>query len=563
MMCRAFLSVALRLLLVCPGTVLGQLTFGTGRDIAHVETVYRPMGGAAAAGGRNPFGGIIPGLGLVGLSTAVLWWNEGRTARYDRMLASAQRNVRPLNAPTRAALEESLESVQDGGLVHLSGPLASSGVRDAVFGEMQRSDALRLRRTTEAYQWHEHRSTSERRVSKDHVERTTTYSYTTEWSSSRQASGSFRDRSKHNPEPRLPPGRVDEVARDAHLPNGLHVDADLLTQLGDWQPAPLPRALLPRDGAAVVGTGTGGGGSGDAIYLSAPGSPSPEKRGGSTLEYMNSGGGDPYGGGGSIGSARRLLSDSPTASTQETSVSRYLEAERGENLGHRMTAISLPPPPVVGDARVSFAEVPAPEEGVSILAAVSRSGGLSKGKPLLRPWAAARGASSSSHSSSRRLEESSSYPTSSAWFRTPFSPEQEPSLYLLMRGKVSPGAMLNFARRRGNRVKWAIRAGGVVLMWMGGASLLSFLPALAAYLPLVGGLAQSLVGATTSIVALGGAVAASALVIASAWVRFRPLHACGLALAAIGAALGQTALIRRNAAAARQQPLVHKSGRSV
>ena len=124
-----------------------------------------------------------------------------------------------------------MESVQDGGLVHLSGPLASSGVRDAVFGEMQRSDALRLRRTTEAYQWHEHRSTSERRVSKDHVERTTTYSYTTEWSSSRQASGSFRDRSKHNPEPRLPPGRVDEVARDAHLPNGLHVDADLLTQL--------------------------------------------------------------------------------------------------------------------------------------------------------------------------------------------------------------------------------------------------------------------------------------------------------------------------------------------
>ena len=62
---------------------------------------------------------------------------------------------------------------------------------------------------------------------------------------------------------------------------------------------------------------------------------------------------------------------------------------------------------------------------------------------------------------------------------------------------------------------------------------------------------------------LGGALAASALVIAAAWVRFRPLHACGLALAAIGAALGQTALIRRNAAAARQQPLVHKSGRSV
>ena len=157
-------------------------------------------------------------------------------------------------------------------------------------------------------------------------------------------------------------------------------------------------------------------------------------------------------------------------------MSRYLEAERGEKFGPSDDGNLVAAATSRGRCKSELRGGARSEEGVSILAAVSRSGGLSKGKPLLRPWAAARGASSSSHSSSRRLEESSSYPTSSAWFRTPFSPEQEPSLYLLMRGKVSPGAMLNFARRRGNRVKWAIRAGGVVLMWMGGASLLSFLP---------------------------------------------------------------------------------------
>jgi len=125
-----------------------------------------------------------------------------------------------------------------------------------------------------------------------------------------------------------------------------------------------------------------------------------------------------------------------------------------------------------------------------------------------------------------------------------------------MRGKVSPEAMLRYARRRGNRVKWAIRAGGTLLMWFGGTTLLSFLPALASYLPFLGGFAQSLLGATTSVVALGGALAASALVIAAAWARFRPFHAAGLAATAVAAAFGQAALLRRSAAAARQQPLV-------
>ena len=120
---------------------------------------------------------------------------------------------------------------------------------------------------------------------------------------------------------------------------------------------------------------------------------------------------------------------------------------------------------------------------------------------------------------------------------------------------MSPEAMLRYARRRGSRVKWAIRAGGALLMWFGCTSLLSFLPALAGYLPFLGGVAQSLVGATTSLIALGGALATSALVIAAAWARFRPLHAAGLAATAVAAAFGQAAILRRSTAAARQQPL--------
>ena len=119
--------------------------------------------------------------------------------------------------------------------------------------------------------------------------------------------------------------------------------------------------------------------------------------------------------------------------------------------------------------------------------------------------------------------------------------------------------MLRYARRRGNRVKWAIRAGGALLMWFGGQSLLSFLPALASYLPFLGGFAQSLVGATTSVIALGGALAMSALVIAAAWARFRPFHAAGLAATAVAAVFGQAALLRRATADARQQPLRYRA----
>ena len=102
---------------------------------------------------------------------------------------------------------------------------------------------------------------------------------------------------------------------------------------------------------------------------------------------------------------------------------------------------------------------------------------------------------------------------------------------------------------------WLVRGGGGLLMWLGIGSFLSFLPALAAHVPFFGGVAASLVGATTSVVALGGALAASAMVIAAAWLRFRPLHAAGLAAAAVAAAFGQASLLRTRQARAATQPL--------
>jgi hypothetical protein len=85
--------------------------------------------------------------------------------------------------------------------------------------------------------------------------------------------------------------------------------------------------------------------------------------------------------------------------------------------------------------------------------------------------------------------------------------------------------------------------------WLGATLSLSFLPALAARLPFLGGLAASLVGATTSLVALGASLGASALVIAISWARFRPAHAARLGAAACAALAAQSyVLVRLHAA---------------
>jgi hypothetical protein len=133
--------------------------------------------------------------------------------------------------------------------------------------------------------------------------------------------------------------------------------------------------------------------------------------------------------------------------------------------------------------------------------------------------------------------------------------EQRPSLFMLVRGRVSPNGMLDLARRRGGRVTWLLRAAGAGLMWLGGGLLLSFLPALAAYLPFVGTAAAGLVGAAAGLASLGAAMAASTLIIAAAWARFRPLQAGSLAVAAMVAMVAQGALMRRVAEGAGGRPL--------
>lgn len=202
-----------------------HLTFGNGGGggpVVRHETIYRPAArGGHGAPAQNPFGGVMPGIALVGLSSALLWWNEGRTARTEKLLADARRALTPIDGSSRSQLAGA------DGLVHMSGHLSTGGVRDSLFDEVKRTDALRLRRHTEAFQWEETKHVTERRVSQNHVQRETRYDYQTRWSSRRVDSSTFQDSYHHrNPTSRVPPGTAETVASDARLPNGLHVPAE-------------------------------------------------------------------------------------------------------------------------------------------------------------------------------------------------------------------------------------------------------------------------------------------------------------------------------------------------
>ena len=95
----------------------GQLHFGD--RATTVDYVYRPRHGGGAGGG-GPFSGVVPGMAVMAGSAALLWWNEGETAKREALLRTAGRHVlenidgsQPVNA------------ANDGRLVHVVSPSVS------------------------------------------------------------------------------------------------------------------------------------------------------------------------------------------------------------------------------------------------------------------------------------------------------------------------------------------------------------------------------------------------------------------------------------------------------
>jgi hypothetical protein len=126
---------------------------------------------------------ILVGLGFILGSVPLLIWNEGRAVATYRTLIEGAAIVRSISS-------RAVDPVYEGRLVHLVGVAATAEtLYDPDLGVS--ASALKLRRTTEMYQWRE----SEREDSNGD----TSYSYTKTWSESLINSRSFHRSGYDNP----------------------------------------------------------------------------------------------------------------------------------------------------------------------------------------------------------------------------------------------------------------------------------------------------------------------------------------------------------------------------
>ena len=139
----------------------------------------------------NSFKAIGGGFVLFCLATALLWWNEGRAVKTEKMLDEAGNAYVEMENPNKR------DASLDGELIcGTAMATTEDSLSDAQFGIGAK--AIALRRTVEYYQWVEHdEETHEDKLGGKEVT-TTTYTYSKEWTNSPVESAEFKDPAYQN-----------------------------------------------------------------------------------------------------------------------------------------------------------------------------------------------------------------------------------------------------------------------------------------------------------------------------------------------------------------------------
>ena len=139
----------------------------------------------------NSFKAIGSGFLMFVLGTALLWWNEGRAVKTEKMLDEAGNNYVEMENPNKkdASLEGEL-------ICGTAMATAEDSLTDAQFGIGAK--AISIRRNVEYYQWVEHSQTKREDKLGGKEVTTTTYTYTKEWVSSPIQSSNFHDPAYQN-----------------------------------------------------------------------------------------------------------------------------------------------------------------------------------------------------------------------------------------------------------------------------------------------------------------------------------------------------------------------------
>ena len=155
------------------------------------------------------FKGIVVGIVLFIIALPVLYLNEGRAVRTYKTLKEGSGQVVSIDL-------ESIDAANDGKLVHLTGEATTKEIlSDAQFGIS--SNAIKLRRNVQMYQWKENKKTSTKKNVGGSTKTVTTYDYTKTWSSELIKSSSFKKVSDHeNPSSMAFPSST-QTAKDVKI----------------------------------------------------------------------------------------------------------------------------------------------------------------------------------------------------------------------------------------------------------------------------------------------------------------------------------------------------------
>ena len=139
----------------------------------------------------NSFKAIGGGILLFCIGTALLWWNEGRAVKTEKMLDEAGSAYVEMENPNKkdASLEGEL-------ICGTAMATTEDSLTDAQFGVGAK--AIALKRTVEYYQWVEQAQEKKEDKLGGKEVTTTTYTYTKQWVSSPVESAQFKDPAYQN-----------------------------------------------------------------------------------------------------------------------------------------------------------------------------------------------------------------------------------------------------------------------------------------------------------------------------------------------------------------------------
>ena len=416
--------------------------------------------------GRS-FKSIGSGFIIFCLATALLWWNEGRAVKTEKMLDEAGNAYVEMENPNKkdASLEGEL-------ICGTAMATTEDSLVDAQFGIGAK--AIALRRTVEYYQWVEHaESKSEDKLGGKQVT-TTTYTYSKQWVSSPVQSSQFKDPAYQNKNMvlttvedaeqyaenvsfgayKLSESLIHSISSREGL--DLAISEDLLTQFDKSTQAAYERFY----------------GVQKSIQQQPTQQPAPQPA--------------------IPDSVRALLSDSAKAvldslqAVNDSIVKSMANAENKKDLQYVHQASNVlyfgrvPGSPEVGDVRVTF-EIVVPAK-VTVMAVVDGD--------TFKPYKAKNG---------KRFQ-------------------------TLVMGKKSGDEIIDAEKEANNMILWALRILGIMLVIAGLKGIFGFLETILKVVPFVANIFGWGVGVVCTVIG----VVWSLIVIALAWLFYRPLLGIGL-----------------------------------